>query len=374
MLAIARQRLTVSSQLLLALYAVVPLSLLAVFVDIVFLNGSLRAWLPENPGQLIWWAIIFNFPHIVSSLITLADDEYIPYYRARFQKALIIIIAAVLMVNIVLPLVLPNMAAFLLYGLFFIFFAGYTMYHVLSQQFGIGMMLMKVRPDKFYEIWRYCGAIAATAMYMLVFAKPNFQSVQFDGFTLYNAAQVLAAVFVGLACVAGLYLASKSQRKLGTFYVLSNLFMLIATLLCSLLEYSFFVILIPRLIHDVTAFIIYSTHDHNRNLDTAHNYVYRFLSFIPLPIVLLCPLLAVLAANSIECGAYLLDFGLGFNPVEGSNECALKHFYAPSVLEPLPASMQVGLQILFITGFFHYYIEGFVWKREAIHRHSVSFS
>ena len=67
-----------------------------------------------------------------------------------------------------------------------------------------------------------------------------------------------------------------------------------------------------------------------------------------------------------------IDFGLGFNPALNS-ECFATHFYTPSVENPLPDYMRVGMQIMFVCGFFHYHIEGFVWKREAIHRHSIAF-
>ena len=75
----------VSQRMLLALYAVIPITLLIAAVDTWALNGYLlQNYLPSNPASLLLWAIIFNFPHIISSFITLADDEYIPYYRRRF--------------------------------------------------------------------------------------------------------------------------------------------------------------------------------------------------------------------------------------------------------------------------------------------------
>jgi hypothetical protein len=370
-----RQReFTVSSPLLLSLYGIIPLCILLVGLDIAFFNGAIKAYLPSNPGALIWWAIIFNFPHIVSSLMTLADDEYIPYYKERFLKALKVIVVAVLAINIVLPMIVPAPVGMAVYGLFFIFFATYTMYHVLSQQFGIGMMMMKSRPGTpMYERWRRTATVAAASMYMLVFAKPNFQSVNFGSFTLYDVALYLAGIFVVISGLIGLSLTKDSKRQLGTFYVSSNVFMLVTTFIFAVLDYGVFVIAIPRFIHDLTALIIYSTHDHNRNREVKHNYIYRFFSFLPIPPLLLCVPLAILFATSVECGSYLLDFSLGFDPSQTS-ECALNHFYTPTVENPLPGSMQLGLQIMFICGFFHYYIEGFVWKREAIHRHSVPFS
>lgn len=371
---LSQRSFAVSSPLLLSLYGVIPLTIAIALFDQWVLGGLLiDNYLPSNPATLMLWAIIFNFPHIVSSIVTLADDEYIPYYKQRFSRALAVIVTVVITINVLLPWLFPGGLSTLLYTLFFVFFAAYTMYHVLSQQFGIGMMMMKVRPSKTYEWWRYLATIATTAMYGMVFAKGSLQSVQFGVYTLFDFVLVFAGVFVGLAVAVGFYFSRASQRQLGTMYVYSNLAMLITTYAFMLSGYDIFVLLIPRFVHDVTAFIIYSTHDQNRNREVKHNYIYRFLSFLPIPPLILCPIIAIVLANSIECGAYFTDLLLGFD-VTATSECMLKRVYAPTPDNGLPLSMQVGMQIMFVCGLFHYYIEGFVWKREAIHRHSVKFT
>jgi hypothetical protein len=372
-LTFSEKPLSVSNKLLLSLYAVIPMCLLLAAIDTLLLGHQLREALPSNPGELMWWAIIFNFPHIISSLVTLADKEYINHYKPRFKKALLIIVSGVLFINFIMPVIMPDQIAMGLYGLFFLFFAAYTMYHVLSQQFGIGMMMMGVRPDRRYEHWRYLSSIAATLMYLLAFAGPNLKTVQWGAYNLYDMTQLLAAVFVVIASVAGLILVKDGNKRLGILYVSANIIMLYAVWVLCYMEYSVFVVLIPRFVHDVTAFIIYSVHDHNRNRETQHNLVYKALSFLPFTPVILCPIIALLLANSIECAAYFVDFSLGFNPALNS-ECFASHFYTPLVTNPLPDHMRIGMQIMFICGFFHYHIEGFVWKRESIHRHSIAFS
>lgn len=364
---------SVSCPLLLSLYGVIPIAVLVVFFDQATAGGSIREALPQNPVELMFWAILFNFPHIVSSFITLADDEYIPYYKARFWKALKIIIPPVLFINIAVPMFTSPSVANSIYTLLFVFTASYTMFHLLSQQFGIGMMMMKVRPTMLYEVWRWLSTLSASMVYFMVFTKPHLQGVNFGTFTAYEVAFTFAGVLVVLGGLAGIKLTQHSQRQLGTVYVYSNVLMLIAIYCFLAAGYDFFVIAIVRFVHDVTAFIIYSTHDQNRNRKTYHNYIYKALSFIKIPPLLLCPILAVIAANSVECGAYLADVMIGFNFGQGETECFIHDFYTISYENPLPATMKIGLQIMFIGGFFHYYIEGFVWKREAIHRHSVKF-
>jgi len=365
---------TVSSPLLLSIYGVVPLFAILIGLDVLVFESAVKAYLPSNPKVLIWWAIIFGFPHIVSSFVTLADSEYVAYYKDRFWKALKIILVGVFAVDIVIPLVAPGFIGNGIYALFLLFFATYSMYHVLSQQFGVGAMMMKVRPGTVaYERWRRTATVAATALYLVALIRPNLESAVLGGVTLYDVMLGVAGVFAVISGYIGWSLTKESKRQLGTAYVLSNVLMLISVFVFALLDYSFFVLVVPRLIHDFTAFVIYSTHDQNRNREVQHNYIYRFLSFLPIPPLFLCVPLAVLIGASVECGSYFLDFSLGFDPGTLS-ECGLSHYYSPTVDSPLPASMQIGLQIMFICGFFHYYIEGFVWKREAIHRHSVPFS
>src|SRR5690554_867538 len=45
-------------------------------------NNQLRDQvLPKNPSALAIWTVIFIFPHITSSLITLLDKDYLSFYK-----------------------------------------------------------------------------------------------------------------------------------------------------------------------------------------------------------------------------------------------------------------------------------------------------
>lgn len=364
----------VSSPFLLSLYAIIPLCFLLVLFDYLFFGNQLRdTYLPKNPATLVIWAIVFNFPHITSSLITLIDDEYIPFYKKRFTRVLIAIALFVFTINIAIPLLFPGAVSMVITALVFAFYATYTMYHVLSQQFGVGMIMMKVKSGSAaYERWRWLATAGASFMYGMVFGEEYLKMIQLGEYNAYEIAQVLAAIFIVLATIQGYALTKLSQRSLGTWYVSSNILMLIATYVLLALDYGFFVIAIPRFVHDITALTIYSVHDQNRNSVKQHNYIYRRLSFLGVPPLILCTLLAIVVANTVQCGSYLFDSWLGFVSV---SECALSHFYTPSTAaNPLPQSMQIWLQIMFICGFFHYHIESFVWKRDSIHRHAIAFT
>ena len=116
--------------------------------------------------------------------------------------------------------------------------------------------------------------------------------------------------------------------------------------------------------------------ERNRNRDVMRNYIYRALKFIPIPIIILCPILAIVIAHSAQCGSLYIDLMLGFDKAAFDlNECPFDRYYQPEGIDSgMSPYMQFWAQIMFICGLFHYHIEAFVWKREAIHRHSVSFT
>src|SRR5690554_5134500 len=267
----------VSSPFLLSLYAIIPLCFLLVLFDYLFFGNQLRdTYLPKNPATLVIWAIVFNFPHITSSLITLIDDEYIPFYRKRFTRGLIAIALFVFTINIAIPLLFLGAVSMVVTALVFAFYATYTMYHVLSQQLGVGMILMKVKSGSAaYERWRWLATGGASFMYGRVFGEEYLKMIEPGEYNADEIAQVLAAIFIVLATIQGYALTKLSQRDLGTWYVSSNIAMLIATYVLLMLDYGFFVIAIPRFVHDITALTIYSVHDQNRNSVKKHNYIYR---------------------------------------------------------------------------------------------------
>src|SRR5690606_38352385 len=103
--------------------------------------------------------------------------------------------------------------------------------------------------------------------------------------------------------------------------------------------YALYVILIPRIIHDVTAYMVYVTHDRNRTGEAPVNRLYQLArSTLRSPVILL-PLTFVGIAYQ------LTDYQ--------------QHDLA---------------SILVLTvSFLHYYFEGFIWRGGNPHRRYVTF-
>ncbi|GAB1256762.1 hypothetical protein NBRC116494_12640 [Aurantivibrio plasticivorans] len=358
---------------LLLLYSIIPVLLFVVLFDYAIFDNQLRdLWLPTTPTDLLIWAVIFNFPHIVSSVVTLADQEYLNFYGKKLAKGLLVIVGGVVLVNVAAPMLLSPRQSDLMFQGFFIFYTVYTMYHVLSQQYGIGWMMMRAARDRIFQSFRWLSVLSASLMYIMIFGERVLSEVSGFGYSGYGLALIAVSVLTALTVAAGLWLLSRSQTKLGTMYLASNVAMFVATYAFLVLDYPMFVIMVPRFVHDVTAFMIYSVHDDNRNRDEYRNSIYRFLKFLPIAPMFLCFPLAIVLANGVECGVYMLDAALGFSAPFNS-ECFIREFYAPPATNGLPYNMKIWMQVMFIVGLFHYYIESFVWRRDSIHRHSAGF-
>jgi len=320
--------ITVDSRFLLALYAIIPLSFVLIGLDALFFDFAIAKFLPSNPEQYLWFLFIFNLPHIMASLVTYADRDYISAYKRPLLSGLAI------------SLLLP--AAFFAVGAlnaFFIFIAFYTVYHVLMQQYGISLMLLKRPANKVFQLWKWLSIVAACVLYLHVY-RANALAAWTDVSLLeIGTALVACSVPFGLYyfwVIAKDAAISPTSKR----YFLATFLIVIASCVACVIGYPFFLVLIPRFIHDATAFTIYAAHDHNRNLTAHHNVIYRAFKPLHISPVILCLPLAVALAWYFT--AYQYD--------------------SPVVMYCLVVFMLL-----------HYHMEGHMWKRGTPHRQNVSF-
>lgn len=319
--------LTVDSRLLLAFYGIIPLLLVVAALDVIMFEHSLRNILPKQPETYLWWTVIFNLPHIMASFVTYADNEYLKAYRWPLSFGLLL--AAGLTLG--LPLTFGPLGL-LAVG------AVYTMYHVLMQQYGISLMLLKRPPNPVFLVWRWMTIAAASMIYLEVYFPALRQFVQLP----VTLDMIGTWIIIISAPVGGIFLYQvlKSEASLtAKLYFLGTYLMIYTSCAFYHWGYVFFLFLIPRFVHDATAFTVYAVHDHNRNLVTPHNWIYRVLKPLHISPVILC-----------------LPLGIGIAWV-------------------LTVNQQNLLAAFFISvfAFLHYYMEGHMWKRNAPHRQNLSF-
>ena len=303
---------------LLGLYGIIPLCLLFVAADALLLQGNVVRALPADPHSMQWFSLFFMLPHIFASMFTFLDREYIATYRRQLALSV--------------PAIAAGAAAFIsLLGeaAFAIFIAVYTVYHLMSQQAGIAAMVARHKSAT-WDAWRWSLFLLVTLLYMAMLT----------GNPLFHSLVIACAVLFGLPfLVLGNRLAQECAPGTGRLYVHANTGMVLACFLFYFLEMPFFVVLIPRFVHDVSAFSFYVTHNRNRNRVQRHNLLVRLTAAMRLPEYIATPVAGIAAAAAATAA-------LGGNP------------------------QGMFLMMAFLS-LFHYYWESVMWKAGTVHRQHV---
>lgn len=315
---------------LLALYAVVPLSLLAVGVDIGFLRGALGRCLPFYPESLLWFALFFEVPHVVASSVLLLDRSYVAFYGNK----LLLGGAALLAVVIGGPHVVGNVP-------FAALVTAYTMYHVVGQQCGVVRMLIG-EADATFAHWKLFniagGTVLMVATFMAGMREEIMQAVHCDAVAIID---FVARYTTMSATVLSILLFCKCDRRAGRQFIVAQAGLLLACHACYLLNYPFFVFLMPRIVHDLTAFTFYIVHDQNRNSTHRVNLVQQIGERLGLPVAAVTPLAALILAYPVTC------------------------YSARGVNYPW---------VYYFLSAMHFFTESFTWKSQNLHRRFVRLS
>ncbi len=324
-----KQVLSVDSRVLLAYYAIVPVLILIAGWDRLFNASALKAALPQLPETYLWWTVVFNLPHIMASFVTYAEPAYVQAYRRPLAMGMAIALG--------LTLLIPALTSV---TWLFVFGACYTMYHVLMQQYGISLMLLKRAPDRAFQWWRWLSISGASLMYLQVYYPPiNDYLPEGSSMDVLGTLLLLASLPPGLVMLARV-MRMEGPSVTSKAYFVSTFLMIAVAAGFYHTGYLFFMFLIPRFVHDATAFTVYAVHDHNRNIEVRHNLIYRVLKPLHIPPAVLC-----------------LPVGIAIAYVFSSNE----------------ASSVVAAACVSVFSFLHYYMEGHMWKRGTLHRQYAPF-
>ena len=313
-------KLQITPKVLFLPYLVVPVFLLILTAN-YFLHLNLQQHLPQSPQQVFILSIIFEKPHIVASSMILLDPEYLRFYHKK------IIIHGTVVAGLIAVILLGAGI-----GGFYAFFYAWTIYHVGKQQIGVGKMLNR-QPSKLYDAWGWVflsTSLLIAASIGFIAGMPSWLNPR----VLYGLIMAGGAVSIVLAVI----LTTKLESKLGKYYLGANTALVLGTTLAFATGFPFFAILLPRLVHDFTAYTFYIDHDTNRNKAQAHQLVYKLTNRLSLPIWLVCLVVSV---------------GLAF------------------LIVTLPPEFAVPAAV--ILTLIHYTTEAFTWKGGGIHRKYLAF-
>lgn len=273
---------TLGVKTLLGLHVVIPVCVALALVDAALLGGTVADVLPQHPDQIVAFTLIFNLPHIIASELILLDGEYARKYG---WIALAVIVATVLAAGVV-----PYMVSGRVFRAAIL---AVTLVHVVGQQVGIAGMLGRVSGTALHRAWRW----SFTAVTLLVYARwtPGV------GIGPNGEAWHTTAVWIGVALVTVLVwlLHRRAAPGDGRAYLWSTHAVLLGLAGLADLGYPCLALLIPRFVHDATAWSFYVVHDMNRNRERRRNLLYRALGFTRLPVWIIGPVVALGLAAAV---------------------------------------------------------------------------
>jgi hypothetical protein len=332
------QPLAVSFRLLLGLYAIIPICILLQLADRFFWHSYLQQNLPSSPNHFILFQILFGTPHIIASALLLVTNG--DYFK-RYQRKL-------LNMTLLLAVVFGVGSLFIPYKVFYIAVAAWTVFHVLKQQHGVARGICKL-PTWAFHLLLWLSVAAGLFVYMGIFLKNSLEPQQVEW--LKHGAGSLC---IGLVLCALLF-----QRYVtttfGKWFLWANVFLVLSSFYLFVQQYYFLAILVPRLVHDATAYIFYVTHDYNKHRHP-QNSLYRFTSQCHIHIFLVLPVLSFTLAFVLQSYGDAWISGLTYT------------------LFGTAVKKAVTLGLLGYLALMHYYTEAFTWKNDSPYRKFIAFA
>jgi hypothetical protein len=205
-------------------------------------------------------------------------------------------------------------------------------------------------PSWAFHLLLWLSIAAGILIYLGIFLK--------NGLDAHQAAEIrqaTAILSVALVLATGL-----SQRYVATpngkWFLWSNTLLILSSFYLYVRQYYFFAILVPRLVHDATAYIFYITHDYNKHRQQPQNWIYRLARRYGVHYFIVLP---------------LISFSLAF-VLQGYGDAAVS--WAAHRLFGMEISKAVTLGLLGYLGLMHYYTDSFTWKGDSPYRKFISFT
>jgi hypothetical protein len=297
-----------------------PLLPLAVLCTLGFLYSAPHYRIPE---QIPYWAFFFGLPHILSSFQTMCDAEYLAAYR---KQALFILCL------FFLPFALYKMGvpASIILTVFLVL----TVHHVIAQQYGIALSVARLRPSPASAICKWCTVLLGTVAYFQCYSAADLRGSEHYGMLITLADALMMPLLMAIA-VAGTLLVwqARAQRMGAVLLALTILLFIFALMLIFKTQHMLVGLMLARILHDVSGFVVYIGHDTARNRIERKNLLYRVFPFLPVWFLNLSFALAIAA------GLTWLSSGMAF----------------------------IGWLVIGISTA-HYYMESFIWRGGTPHR------
>lgn len=335
----AENKLAVSFKLILGLYLIIPLAIMVYIADNFFWGNYLKSILPSSPTHFLLFQILFGTPHIVASAILLTSNkEYLLFFKTK----LIVMSAAIILVFGIGSLYIP-------YKILYITAACWTVYHVFKQQHGIGKGVCRLPPWAFYWLL-WVSVSAGIFIYIGVFLKNSLDVQQAQWVMLIAGVLSIGLILSSVLCQRYV------PTRFGKFFLWSNTLLIVISFYMYTQQYYFLAILIPRLVHDATAYVFYVTHDYNKHHQTPQNNIYKAAARCHLHVFLVLPLFSFALTYLLQAyGDAWVNIITDF-------------FFGTEIYKA------ISLGLIGYLSLMHYYTEAFTWQAGSPLRRYIRFS
>jgi hypothetical protein len=238
---------------------------------------------------------------------------------------------------------------FIPYKAFYILVATWTVLHVLKQQHGVARGVCRL-PAWAYHLLLGLSVTAGIFIYIGIFLKNSLDVQQTEW--LQHLIAGLCVGLIGSALLCQRYV----KTAFGKGFLWANVLLILSSFYLYAQQYYFLAILVPRLVHDVTAYIFYVTHDYNKHHQQSQNALYRLSKTCQLPIVVVLPALSFALAFVLQAYG---DFWVG----------QLTEFFFGVEIRKV-----ITIGLIGYLGLMHYYTESFTWKQDSPYRQFIGFS
>jgi hypothetical protein len=336
---LAENKLAVSFKLILGLYLIIPLSFVVYMLDVYFWGHYLQSILPSSPKHFLLFQILFGTPHIVASAIMLASNkEYLQFFKLK----LIVMTVLIILVFGIGSLYIP-------YKVLYITTACWTVYHVFKQQHGIGKGICRLPTWAFYWLL-WLSVSAGIFIYIGIFLKNSLEVNQVLWVQLVAGVLTIGLILSTILCQRYI------STRFGKYFLWANTMLIVSSFYFYTQEYYFLSILIPRLVHDSTAYVFYVTHDYNKHHQSPQNLIYKYAARCNLHVFLVLPLLSFILTYLLQAyGDELINMMTRF-------------FFEMEIRKA------VTLGVVGYLSLMHYYTEGFTWQAGSPMRRYIRFS
>ena len=329
----------VSFRLLLGLYSIIPVCVLLQCLDSWFWQDFLRIKLPSSPYHFVLFQILFGTPHIIASNILLVSNrDYFKHYRRHIVLMTIAIAIAYVLGNRLLP-----------YTLLYAFVACWTVHHVLKQQYGIARGACQL-PEWLFKLLLNLSVLAGVAIYLGIFLRNGLDPLQIFWI------KQLAGTGCLLLFLAGFVFQDQVVTQFGKLFYWANIFLVLSSFYLFMQQQYFMAILVPRFVHDATAYIFYVTHDYNKHHQKPQNFIYRVAKSCNLHVFLVLPLISFASAFVLQAYG---DVAINW---------VTRHLLGVEFYKV------VTIGFLGYLALMHYYMEGLTWQKDSPYRKYIAFT